>query len=179
MSESLTRREDGEVDGSDVLQQIHFHAEPGSCTEFKSNPFAKSGSIVRKCINCGYDVAAHAKEAVSPGCIQKVFESVENIPSLIESNIYLGGFVAAMNMDFFKAKGVSLVVNTAAALEEHFPKFRETTRLYEENGIKSLRLGWQDSVDQQIEWTELLAVFEVMRSTIESGKCVLVHCAQV
>ena len=55
-------------------------------------------------MNCGYDIAAHAQDTVSPSSIQKVLESVENIPSLIESNIYLGGFVAAMNMNFLKSK---------------------------------------------------------------------------
>ena len=92
MNEKLLEKDDK----SNIQQHICFQVESGSCTEFKSNPFSKSGSIVRKCINCGYDIAAHAQDTVSPNYIQKVLESIENIPSLIESNIYLGGFVAAM-----------------------------------------------------------------------------------
>ena len=182
MDEKQSGRDDeGKIidDRSSFQQHICFQVESGSCMEFKSNPFSKSGSIVRKCMNCGYDIAAHAQDTVSPSSIQKVLESVENIPSLIESNIYLGGFVAAMNMNFLKSKDITLVVNTASGLEQHFPKFKRTTQLYENDGIKSLKLDWQDSVEQQIEWTELLAVMEVMRYTIESGKSILVHCAQV
>jgi len=90
----------------------------------------------------------------------------------------LGGFVSAMNIKFMQEKSITLVVNTAAGLECHFPKFAKIGQLYEQNGVKRLHLNYHDVVDQEIEWSELLFVLEAIQETIESGHGVLVHCAQ-
>lgn len=86
--------------------------------------------------------------------------------------------MAAMNVNFLTKNGISLVINTAAGLERQFPKFKEAAVQYEQVGIKSSKLDWYDSIDQRIEWMELLTVLEAMKSTIEKGEGVLVHCAQ-
>ena len=107
----------------DIFQQINFLPRDDACTEFRSNNFAKSGLIVRKCMDCGFDIAQHQRAAVSSSSVKKVLESVEAVPSLIEPMLYLGGFISAMNIKFIQEKGISLVINTAADLERHFPKF--------------------------------------------------------
>ena len=166
------------MDEDSIFQQIDFLADENACTEFRSNNFARSGSIVRKCMDCGYDIAQHQRAAVSSSSIKKVIESVEAVPSLIEPRLYLGGLVSAMNIKFMQEKSITLVVNTAAGLECHFPKFAKIGQLYEQNGVKRLHLNYHDVVDQEIEWSELLFVLEAIQETIKSGHGVLVHCAQ-
>ena len=161
-----------------IFQQITFLPDENACAEFRSNKFAKSGSIVRKCMDCGYDVAQHQRTAVSSSSVKKVIESVEAVPSIIEPMLYLGGFVSAMNIEYMRKKNITLVVNTAAGLECHFPKFAKVGELYEQNGVKRLHLNYHDVTEQEIEWSELLCVLEAMHETIESGQGVLVHCAQ-
>jgi hypothetical protein len=166
-------------DESFLSSQIHFDAS-SDCDGFKSNPFAKTGNIVRKCINCGQDVACHSSDVVSSTDIMKVLESVERVPSLILPNLYLGGFVAAMNIPFLVENNVKLVVNTARGLEAQFPKYRQAKENhYEGSGLECVCLEWVDSEEQELGMTELLGVVTRIHACLQRRQGVLMHCAQV
>lgn len=157
--------------------QIHFSGS-SNCPEFKSNPFAKSGTIVRVCMNCGTDIAEHGEETVSEVSAQKVLESVEKIPSKILPDLYLGGFISAMNVQFILSNNIGLVVNTAKGLEIQFPKFSKIKDKYIENDITLREIEWVDSEDQRIDSDLLMDVILDINRCLSEGKGVLVHCAQ-
>ena len=140
----------------------------------------QSGNIVRKCVNCGNDVSCHASNVVASADIQKVLESVESIPSLIIPNLYLDGFISAMNIPFLKEKNIKHIVNTAWGLETQFPKYGQLKQTqYEPNGITCVCLDWVDSEEQEVDMEVLLEVVGGIQRSLLAGEAVLVHCAQV
>ena len=56
---------------SELRAQVHFQGT-ADCEEFTSNPFAKSGRVVRKCTSCGEDIASHMGEVVSADEVRKL-----------------------------------------------------------------------------------------------------------
>mmetsp|Transcript_68660 Transcript_68660/g.119264 ORF Transcript_68660/g.119264 Transcript_68660/m.119264 type:complete len:212 (-) Transcript_68660:71-706(-) len=152
-----------------------------SCEQFRANPFAKSGAIARKCIDCGYDIQEHAASAVTEKAVLKVLESVESVPSLItggpDGGLFQGGWQAAINEKYLRESNVGLVINTAGGLEAMFPKFRPAA-LYERLGIVAMQFDWEDSASTTFSADDIEKATEAIKSMLESGKSVLVHCAQ-
>jgi protein-tyrosine phosphatase len=145
------------------------------CDKFRANPFAKSGAIARKCMDCGYDIQEHSAAAVTEKDVRKVLESVENVPSLISGSEECGQ--AAINEKSLQDANVGLVINTAGGLEEMFPKFRPSP-IYNRMGISTLHFEWEDSANTTFTASEIDQAIDCIKTTLESGKSVLVHCAQ-
>lgn len=160
------------------MDQICFQAEGNGCPQFESNPFAKSGLIVRKCTHCSNDISLHQRVAVSAASIQKVLESNAKTPSEILPFLYLGGANAAINLPFLSDHNISLVVNAAKGLEQHFPKFRTVTLAYIKLNISAVELQWIDSHERRLDKEAIRAVILTMDQCLESGRSVLCHCAQ-
>mmetsp|Transcript_5111 Transcript_5111/g.8368 ORF Transcript_5111/g.8368 Transcript_5111/m.8368 type:complete len:234 (+) Transcript_5111:85-786(+) len=161
-----------------LRSQIHFSGDV-DCDKFCSNRFAKSGKIVRKCMSCGHDVANHTSDSVSSTDIKKVLESVESVPSEIIPKLYLGGFIAAMNMTFLTDNGVTFVVNTAKGLETQFPKYGQVrSGQYQSSGVESYSVEWVDSEDQQLDIQQLQAAVQEVHVRLMDDQGVLIHCAQ-
>jgi protein-tyrosine phosphatase len=124
----------------------------------------------------------HSASAVSNKDVMKVLESVETVPSLIagssSNGLYQGGWQAAVNEQFLVESKVGLVINTADALEQLFPKFGAASSLYDRLGIDSLKYAWQDSSSTSFTITDITQATDAIASTLASGKSVLVHCAQ-
>lgn len=162
------------------MEQMAFSGT-SDCEKFRSNPFAKSGAIARKCNDCGSDIQEHAAAVVTEKDVLKALESQENTPSLIAgeaaNGLYQGGWQAAMNEKYLNDSNVGLVINTAGGLELMFKKFRPD-ELYERLGVKSLKFLWQDSSSTTFTREEIDQACEAIKSTLENGKSVLVHCAQ-
>jgi hypothetical protein len=164
-----------------VKDQVSFKPSEQSCSNFRSNPFARTGKIVRKCVDCGEDISAHHRDAVSLVSVRKVVESNSKIPNEISRGLFLGGFQAAMNVKFLKDENVKLVVNTAGtALERHFPSFGKLIEspVFSELGIDLVRCEWVDSVEQEIHLEEIQFLIVKIYETLHRGHAVLVHCAQ-
>ena len=113
--------------------------------------------------------------------IKRILESNQSLPSeVVASSLYMGGFVAAMNIEFLTSKGVTLVVNTASGLEKHFPKYgRVRSEEYVRVGVEGYSVEWVDSEDQVLEEEELRVSVGVIDERLRRGEGVLVHCAQV
>ena len=111
------------------------------CPEFSPNHFKAD-----MCVSCQSRIQAHAgatTEQVGDGrSISQFYKlkhfkisaalefSVDKVPSLIweqlEGKLFLGGYKAALNVDFLKKKNISLVVDTAKGLGNVLgPKYKK------------------------------------------------------
>lgn len=161
------------------MEQINFEGTT-ACSVFRSNPYARSGKIVRICVHgdCGLDISCHRAEAVSESEIKKILESTEKYPSLIIPGIFLGGFTAAMNLSFLEKHNIRLVINAAKGLATHFPKLKTVQQGYMEHNIKLQEMEWEDSCEQVISIVDILRIARSIDGTLREGGAVLVHCAQ-
>mmetsp|Transcript_4365 Transcript_4365/g.5055 ORF Transcript_4365/g.5055 Transcript_4365/m.5055 type:complete len:263 (+) Transcript_4365:176-964(+) len=187
-------------------QQISFDENDAECDQFQSNPFAKVGWVARKCRNCLRDIQCHSSAAVSLKEQSKAIEALDGLPSKIVQSpveptatsasassvsdsskpetqhraaLFLGGYKAAVNIEFLERERVQFIVNAAGErLYAFFPAMLGAVKRYEGIGIKVLHLPWDDNAEHQLGWKEVELAVQGVHSSLIKGRSVLVHCAQ-
>merc|ERR1712215_258766 len=111
--------------------------------------------------------------------------SVDKVPSLVwehgDGKLFLGGYKAALNVNFLKQNNLTLVVDTAKGLENVLgPKYKKMVQNRAEQcpQVDVYPLPLQDDLQQVLDIDQLRDVTKVVMEKLETGGAVLVHCAQ-
>ncbi|XP_004206413.1 dual specificity protein phosphatase 22 isoform X1 [Hydra vulgaris] len=166
------------------LDQICFTNEV-NCLKFLSHRMRAN-----MCTHCMKNITKHCRNSVTEEDVIKSLEYTqkgEKYPTLILNSdekygkLFLGGFKAAMNLEFLQQESVANVVNTAGmGLYKTFGKKYEDKCHWtmEVSKVECLQLEWEDAISYNISNEDIDKVINYIHSCRLEKKNVLVHCAQ-
>lgn len=160
------------------MAQICFTGEAG-CPQFTPNPFKAD-----ICTACQQKIQSHS--GAGPAQVAAALEfAVDKEASVVwqqgEGVLLLGGYKAANNVKYVEENGVSLIVNTAKGLEETLgPRYSKQIeeRRRKLPDLDVLNLGLRDDLTQKLDEEQLRATVRHIKSNLDRGGSVIVHCAQ-
>ena len=180
-----------------LSSQINFLGD-ANCPVFTPNPFRKNfctacqSRIQHHSVATDEQIKAAIEYAVDKGTpLLLMFVSsllmifLSKVPSRVWSteantSLYVGGFKAALNLEFLESNKIGCIVHAAHGLEHQFgSKVQALFRNRRKNMpyIQEMMVAWNDSMDQRIDPQYLEGLLNAISESI-SDKSVLIHCAQ-
>ena len=143
-------------------------------------PLAKA--TANRCAECGEDIRAHSREEVTDAQLLEVLNVQDDGKAsiILPGELAVGSYKAALAVCKQSAPCNICVLNCAGqALHSFMPLTRKDfDRLRGENPPRLRDLEWEDSESFDIELQDVIAALAWMRSQVESGRMVVVNCAQ-